>query len=100
MRKIQCLLFVLKRSYICYCIICKTVPLKTIFILGKPQQTNTCSKLAKDIREQGVIIFKVSKKTKRCHRRRSIVFTGSHLGRILTFQKNILLFASMIALQK
>ena len=53
-----------------------TVPLKTIFILGKTQQTNTCSKLAKDIREQGVIIFKVSKKTKRCHRRRSIVFTG------------------------
>ena len=27
MRKFQCLLFVLKRSYICYYIICMTVPL-------------------------------------------------------------------------
>ena len=30
MRKFQCLLFVLKRSYICYYIICMTVPLRTI----------------------------------------------------------------------
>ena len=28
MRKFQCLLFVLKRSYICYYIICMTVPLE------------------------------------------------------------------------
>ena len=32
MRKFQCLLFVLKRSYICYYITCMTVPLK-LFIL-------------------------------------------------------------------
>ena len=29
MQKFECLLFVLKRSYICYCIICMTVPLMT-----------------------------------------------------------------------
>ena len=29
MRKFQCLLFVLKRSYICYYIICMTVPLRS-----------------------------------------------------------------------
>ena len=33
MRKFQCLLFVLKRSYICYYVICMTVPLKVDKIL-------------------------------------------------------------------
>ena len=30
MRKFQCLLFVLKQSYICYYIICMTVPLNLL----------------------------------------------------------------------
>ena len=33
MRKFQCLLFVLKRSYICYYVICMTVPLNTYFLI-------------------------------------------------------------------
>ena len=35
MWKLQCLLFVFKRSYICYCIICMTVPLRIISIILK-----------------------------------------------------------------
>ena len=34
MRKFQCLLFLLKQSYICYYIICMTVPLIQIIYKG------------------------------------------------------------------
>ena len=37
MRKIRCLLFVLKRSYICYYIICMIVPLILIIPLNSTQ---------------------------------------------------------------
>ena len=35
MRKFQCLLFVLKRSYICYYIICMTVHFKKLVLISK-----------------------------------------------------------------
>ena len=40
MWKLQCLLFVLKRSYFCYYIICMTVPLKIIY-----NSNESCNKL-------------------------------------------------------
>ena len=39
MQKFQCLLFVLKRSYICYYVICMTVPLNKIH--DSPQEKET-----------------------------------------------------------
>ena len=38
MRKFQCLLFVLKRSCICYYIICMTVPLNEIILSKKTRK--------------------------------------------------------------
>ena len=47
MRKFQCLLFVLKRSYICYYMICMTVPLiksSVIFMIStKPFVIEECT---------------------------------------------------------
>ena len=45
MRKFQCLLFVLQRSYICYDIICMTVPLKIKFHRYSPNTTKYPYKL-------------------------------------------------------
>ena len=40
MRKFQCLSFVLKRSYICYYVICMTVPLSNNFVNGISEVIN------------------------------------------------------------
>ena len=45
MRKFQCLLFVLKRSHICYYIICTTVPLNLICVLIELTKTGFSQKV-------------------------------------------------------
>ena len=64
MRKFQCLLFVLKRFYICYYIICMTVPLKHFFVDFDENESNIIAFIDLD-RAFDNIINKFAKHEKR-----------------------------------
>ena len=59
MRYFQCLLFVLKRSYICYYIICMTVPLKQNFPLKFSLEKLCCAEFKTFLKDNSVEIRKI-----------------------------------------
>ena len=96
MRKFQCLLFVLKRSYICYYIICMTVPLSFKCLLKSIMKMQNLHKTKHFLRNRRFGCFfcgyylKCTPVLKKLRRRflKSVLFYVSiipHCGIILTW---------------